>query len=268
MIALARHVWRGFTDDDCGFMAAAVAFQIFFSLLPLLLLLVGVFGFFLTSQQLRNEVVVLLRDVSPGGVDRRLVDEIVNSGGLSFGIGLLGTIWGVTAIYATLDRALRSVIRGGDRSFIRGRLQGLAFAGFLTILAVGSFALSFVMQAAAGWLRSVGVAATQRIALEIVSPIGGLAAGFVLFYVVYRVVPRRRLPIMAVAVGAIVAAVLWEVAKIAFAVLTRELAVFRSYGILALAAGLLTWIYLTALILLLGAEVMKAWSERRTAPRP
>lgn len=263
MIALARHVWRGFSDDDCAFLAAAVAYQIFFSLVPLLLLIVGVFALFLTSQQLRSEVVVLLRDVSPGGVDRRLVDEIVNSAGLSLGLGLVGTIWGVTAIHATLDRALRAVIQGGSRTFIRGRLQGLAFAGFLTVLAVASFSMSFVMQAAAGWLRAMGVATTQRVALELVSPVGGLAAGFVLFYVVYRVVPRRRMPLAAVAAGALVAAVLWEVAKIAFAVLTRELGVFRSYGILALAAGLLTWIYLTALILLLGAEVMKAWSERR-----
>ncbi len=236
----------------------------FFALLPFFLLLVGALGFFLTSQQLRQEVVVLLREVFPGGADRRLVDEIVSSGGLSFGIGLIGTLWGVTAIYASLDRALQSVIAGGRRTFIRSRLQGLAFAGLLSILAVVSFALSFVVHAAAGWLRSVGVAATQRVALEIVSPLAGLLAGFALFYVIYRIVPRRRLPTPAVAAGALVAAILWEIAKIAFALLAREAGVFRAFGVLALAAGLLTWIYLTALILLLGAEVMKAWSERTT----
>ena len=261
-LALARRVWRDFSQDDCGFMAAAVAYQMFFALLPFLLLLAGVLSLFLTSQQLRQEVVVLLRDVFPGAVDRRLVDEIVASGGLSLGIGLVGTIWGVTAIHASLDRALRAVIQGGSRHFIRSRLEGLAFAILLSILAVLSFALSFVVQAAAGWLRSAGVATTPREALLIVSPIAGLLAGFVLFYVIYRIVPRRRMPRMAVVVGALVAAVLWEVAKIAFALLAREAGVFKGYGVLALAAALLTWIYLTALILLLGAEVMKAWSER------
>ena len=244
-------------------MAAAVAYQIFFALLPFFLLVVGVFGFFLTSQQIRQEVVVLLREVFPGGVDRRFVDEIVTSGGLSVGIGLVGTLYGVTTIHASLDRAMRAVVgEGTGRSFIRGRLQGLAFAGLLSVLAVLSFAASFLVQAFAGWLRSVGVATTQRVALQIASPLAGLLAGFVLFYIIYRIVPRRRLPRSAVIVGALVAAALWEVAKFAFALLAREAGVFRVYGVLALAAGLLTWIYLTALILLLGAEVMKAWPER------
>lgn len=243
-------------------MAAAVAYQMFFALLPFFLLLVGVLGVFVTTQQLRAEVVVLLREVFPGGADRRLVDEIVSSGGLSLGIGLVGTLWGVTAIYASLDRALRSVITGGTRTFVRSRLEGLAFALLLSVLAVVSFSFSFVVQALAGWLRSVGVAATQRGALLIVTPLAGLLAGFVLFCVIYRIVPRRRLPGRAVAAGAVVAAALWELAKVAFALLTREVGVFSAYGVLALAAGLLTWIYLTALILLLGAEVMKAWSER------
>jgi uncharacterized BrkB/YihY/UPF0761 family membrane protein len=51
--------------------------------------------------------------------------------------------------------------------------------------------------------------------------------------------------------------VLWEVAKLAFGYFTRALGIFAAYGPLAFAAGLLTWIYLTAAIILIGAEVMK-----------
>ncbi len=263
-VQLGRRVWRGFQEDDCAFMAGAVAYQIFFALLPFFLFIVGVLGMFLSTQQLRQDVVALLHDVFPAGVDRRLVDELVASGGLSLGIGLLGTLWGVTAIYASLDRALRGVIEGAGRTFVRGRLQGLVFAGLLTLLAAVSFSLSFVVQAFATFLRSSGIATTQRLALELVSPLAGLVAGFVLFYVVYLIVPRRRMPPEAVTAGAVTAAALWEVAKIAFAILAREAGIFRAFGALAVGAGLLAWIYLTAVILLLGAEVMKAWSERTT----
>jgi uncharacterized BrkB/YihY/UPF0761 family membrane protein len=51
--------------------------------------------------------------------------------------------------------------------------------------------------------------------------------------------------------------VLWEVAKVAFGFLTRGLGIFEVYGALAFAAGLLTWIYVTAAIILIGAEVVK-----------
>ena len=45
--------------------------------------------------------------------------------------------------------------------------------------------------------------------------------------------------------------------KLAFAVLTRALGTFAAYGALAFAAGLLTWIYVTAAIILIGAEFIK-----------
>ncbi|OLC56429.1 MAG: hypothetical protein AUH85_06350 [Chloroflexi bacterium 13_1_40CM_4_68_4] len=261
-LAFARRVATAFRDDDCAFMAAAVAYQIFFSLLPLLLLMVGVIALFVSSEELRVEVVSLLRGVYPGLADRRLVDELVNSRGLTLGVGLVGTLWSVTTIYAALDRALFGVLGGNRRSFIRGRLQGLLLAVLLTALAVLSFALSFLVQAFTGWLHSVGIAPAPRIALELLGPLTGFVAGFVLFDLIYLIVPRRRLPRGVRVAGAFTAAALWEVAKIGFAILTREVHVFSAYGVLALAAGLLAWIYLTASIFLVGAEVMKAWPER------
>jgi len=51
--------------------------------------------------------------------------------------------------------------------------------------------------------------------------------------------------------------VLWELAKIAFGFFTRAVGIFSAYGPIAFAAGLLTWIYVTAVIILIGAEVIK-----------
>ncbi|HKC89800.1 MAG TPA: YhjD/YihY/BrkB family envelope integrity protein, partial [Candidatus Limnocylindria bacterium] len=91
----------------------------------------------------------------------------------------------------------------------------------------------------------------------LLSPLAGLAVGFVFFFVVYRSVPRHRPSRRVATEAALVSAVLWEVAKLAFGYFTRALALFAAYGPLAFAAGLLTWIYVTALIILFGAEVMK-----------
>lgn len=220
-------------------------------------------GFFLTSAQVRDDVVALLRDTFPGVLDREFVNEVLNARAASLGIGLLGTLWSVTAIYATLDRALSAVLdQRAPRSLVRGRLRGLAFAAVLVLLAALSFVLSFVVQALSDTLLAAGVAPTPRIALEILSPLVGLASGFALFAVIYHQVPQRRQSRRALLAGAGFAALLWEVAKIAFAVLVREAALFTAYGALALAAGLLTWIYLTAIILLAGAELMKAMEAR------
>ena len=91
----------------------------------------------------------------------------------------------------------------------------------------------------------------------LVAGLVGLVAGYVLFYCIYRFVPRSRVRPRTARVAALVSAVLWEVAKIAFGFFTRSLGIFSAYGPIAFAAGLLTWIYVTAAIILLGAEVIK-----------
>lgn len=258
---------RSFGDDECGFLAGAVAYQIFFALLPLLFLIVGALGLFLTREQVRDEVAGFLRDVVPLLGERRVIDELAAGSTLSLGVGLLGTVWSVTAIHDALARALGAVFgRGRARPFVRDKLAAIGFAALLLLLALVSFAFSFVLQALSDVLRTVGLGEAERIALGFASPTFGLLAGIALFALIYRALPRRRLDRPSILLGAVVAAVLWELAKSAFALYSRNLGAFRAYGALALAAGLLTWIYLSAIILLIGAEVIKAVLAEREAP--
>ena len=133
----------------------------------------------------------------------------------------------------------------------------LAFVGVLLLLAFASFAVSFGVQAMQGPLAYFGVDEVARLVLQLISPALGAVPAFVFFYLTYRAVPRVAVGPHAARVGALVATGLWEVAKLLFGVYTRALSAFAAYGSLAFLAGLLTWIYLTALIILIGAEVVK-----------
>ena len=146
---------------------------------------------------------------------------------------------------------------GGKRGLVRGQAEAFAFVAGIGALAVASFAVSYGVLAAEGAFVAAGLGTPVRIFLSIVSPFLGLAAGFVLFYSVYRFVPRSRVQPQTARLAALVSAVLWEVAKLAFGFFTRGLGIFTAYGPIAFAAGLLTWIYLTAVIILIGAEVIK-----------
>jgi membrane protein len=96
-----------------------------------------------------------------------------------------------------------------------------------------------------------------EVALRILSPIFGLLVGYIFFFAVYQRLPRRPVTRRVAGEAALVSAVLWEVAKLGFGYFTQALALFAAYGPLAFAAGLLTWIYVTAVIILIGAEVIK-----------
>ncbi len=236
-----------------------MAYQIFFSLIPLLALVIGLLGFVYGPDRAQRELGELVREVYPAGTgdETRIIRQLVEGRALSLGIGLVGTLLSVTAILGSIDIAIAHVLgREGKRPLLQDRLNGLAFVVSVVVLAIASFAVSYGVVAAAELLRGTTLAGI-RVLLELLSPVAGIATGYVFFFLVFRFAPRRRVGRRAASDAAVVSAVLWELAKILFGVLTRILPVFEAYGALAFAAGLLTWIYLTAVIILIGAEVLK-----------
>jgi membrane protein len=240
--------------------APSRTYQIFFALIPLLALIIGIFGFIYGSQQAEIELVAIVRGVLPAatGQEMNLVGQLVEGRALSLGLGLVGTLLTVTAILGSIDIAMSHILgREGKRAFVRERLNSTVFVLLVFVIAVASFAVSFGVQAAADAMADSGLRGV-RLLFELVSPLVGLAFGFWFFYLVFRFAPRRRVRPAAVRQAALVSAVLWEIAKVGFGFLTRALGIFQAYGALAFAAGLLTWIYVTAAIILIGAEVVKA----------
>ncbi len=182
--------------------------------------------------------------------------SLVDGRAVSFGLGLFGTLLSASAIYSSLDAALSGVFgRTGRRRYVRGQFEAMLFLLAIAALAIVSFAASFWIQAAQDLAQASG--SVGRWLLFLTSPLVGLVPGTAFFFLVFRLAPRKRLTLRVALRGALVSAVLWEVAKLAFAVLTRALGTFAAYGALAFAAGLLTWIYVTAAIILIGAEFIK-----------
>ena len=170
--------------------------------------------------------------------ETQLVHELVEGRAISLGFGVIGTVIATGAIHGSLDTALAVVLGAGrKRGFVRGQVEAFAFAGALVLLAIVSLAASFV----AGPL----------------APVLGVAVGYVPFFLIYRFIPRARVRGRTVRSAALVSAVLWEAAKIAFGFVTRSLGIFSVYGPIAFGAAMLTWIYVTAAIILVGAEVIK-----------
>lgn len=248
-----------FLADECLFLAGSVAYQLFFSLIPLLALVVGILGFVYGTERAQQELVQVIRSVYPSAnaQETRIARELVGGRAISLGVGVVGTILGAGAIWGAVDTAIARVLPGPRRGFVRGRVEGFAFVAGIAVLAVLSFAFSYGAQAAQGPLTEAGLGRASRLLIGIGSPLVGFVAGALFFYVVFRYVPRTRLSAGEARTAALVSAVLWEVAKVAFALYTRALGAFSAYGPIAFAAGLLTWIYLTGVIILFGAEIMK-----------
>src|SRR5919198_361407 len=242
VVARARATVQRFFDDDGAFLAGGVAYQIFFALIPLLALIIGALSFVFGPDRAQREFEQVLRQVYPSATaqESRLARELVSGRALSLGVGAVGTILTALGFYRAVETAFTIILgRAGRRTFVRGNLAAIGFVLALLALAAVSFGLSYGAAALGEELIALGF------------------GGLVFFSLVYGFVPRPHVPVRFAVTAALVSAVLWEVAKLAFGFFTRALGTFAAYGSLAFAAGLLTWIYLTAVIMLMGAEVMK-----------
>jgi membrane protein len=256
--------------DSCSQAAAAIAYRVLFSIVPLAIVLVSIFGLVLQDDSVRSDVVNTIVDALPvSAKGKQNVEDAVtaiatpaSAAGL---VSLLVFAWAATgmmaAIRSGLERAMGLV---ESRPAARGKLVDLGLivgAAALVLVTAGLTLLGPLVQRAAGPLSDV-----TGISAETLS--GGILRGatFLLVIVVvlllYRFVPSGGLRIRDGLVGAIVTALLLQLISFASGLIyerTTRLSVV--YGSLTAALVFLYSMYLYSSALLLGAEVAAAWSR-------
>jgi membrane protein len=279
--ALERAAGAYFGRDDCSHFAAAISFRVLFSLFPFLILLVTVLGLVLQDDDVRTDVVEWIEEVVPlseqANVDLTKAIEGLATPLSAVGfVSLVALLWSASGLAASVQVVLNriwQVDRG--RPAARAKLVDFALVGAGGLLVLVSFGLTIVArvvrEAAAdaepglGELGSILRGAGQ--ATEILIPFAITLGTFVLLYRLIPVVPPRFRDVW---VGALVAAVGFEAAKIGFAYYLANFARYNViYGSLGAVIAFLFFVYLAASIFLFGAELAAAWpGAKQPGPGP
>ncbi len=267
---LLRETYKNFTKHRTTFLAAALSFYGFLSLFPLILFIVSILGFFLQSARVQSEIFKFVSQNLPivGELVKRNVQAVV-SGRESIGvIGLLGLLWTGSAIFAAIEHALNIVWEAPvPRHILKHKILALLLiiGGALLVLA------SVFMTSFASSLRYFALylfPGKQESFALLWSTITGAASGCIgtlTFFLIYRIIPNVPIRARDVWRGALVAGVGWEISKYIFSWYLRSLARYELlYGTLSVVIALLVLIYISALILLLGAELNFAYAELRS----
>ncbi len=265
-----RTTSKGFSDDELMTRAAALAFYSALSFAPLLVLLLWVVA------SLRPEWQAQLVDSLNGLVGQRASDAVrlvienakqrPNVGSMAGVIGLGVTLIGASAVFAQLQGALNRVwglqprpgnTRHAILGWLRARLHALGLLlslAFLLVISLSASALIavFVRGGTTGWH-----------ALETVI---SLAVFVVIFGAIYKVLPDAIIEWRDAAIGASLTALLFVVGKVAIGIYLERSNVGGPYGPAGGVVVLLVWVYYSALILLLGAELTEAVAEARGTP--
>jgi membrane protein len=252
-----RHRWAAFPfavfkkygDDQGGNLAALITYYGFLSLFPLLLVLVTVLGYVLEGNAHLQKTIVnsALADFPIVGDQIKNNVHSLRGSGLALVLGLLVALYGGLGVANAAQNAMNRIwevpMRARPGFFPRiARSLGL----------LGTLGIAVLATTAIGSIASASVYAWMRV-LAIVIP---LILNVGLFLLAFRVLTAREVPWRAHLLGAIVAAVGYEIFQLIGGLYVQHTVrgASSSYGLFALVLGLLAWIYLHTQVVLLAAE--------------
>ena len=264
MLGLRGAVSR-FIAESGFFMAAALAFWFLVCVVPLLLLGASTIGFVLSSEDAAQEVVNQLTRNFP--VYRReistIILRVVETRALSGIAGTFTLITSSTPLFAATRLVLHQML--GVRatgSYVSNFLRDLGMVLVLTVMLFAASSMTWLFQ----WFQ-------QEFVLKSGAPprwlywttVGfSVALSTIMFYFAYRFVPRRRPRAWAAVIGAFLAACLWEVAKQAFRIYIRQIAVYdQIYGPLSVLVVFVMFVYYSASVFVFGAAYVASLEARR-----
>lgn len=267
---ILRRAWAEQKEDNIGLLAAGVAYYAFTALFPALIAAVTLYGLFADPATVTDQARSLTKSLpaDTASVITGQLQSIARTSSGALGVGLVVSLLG--ALFSAsggVGNVIKAVNIAYDETETRGtiRLRGLALlltfgAVLFVVVAIGLIAVLPAVLTHLG-LGSIGV-----LLANIARWVALVAFMMIALAVLYRYAPDRDAPKFRwVGLGAVVATVLWVVASAGLSIYVSNFGSYgKTYGALAGVIVLLLWLYITAFIVLLGAEI-NSESEQQTA---
>lgn len=261
-----KRLYAKIMDDDVLGNAAQVAFYFTFALFPLLLFLMSLLGLILSNKEdLQKELFVILGQVMPASasdlVQKTLTDVTSSASGGKLSIGILITLWSAAAGVDNMRGTLNGVYNLKEtRSFIRTKLTSLILTVCIGILILT--ALGFIVYGSQflGSILPIG----STYVLEALEWIVVLILVLLAFALIYNFAPNHDpMQWKWLSPGAVVGVILWVAVSAGFKVYLQYFDSYAAtYGSLGAMIILLFWLYLTALVILVGGAINAVLDEK------
>jgi len=245
-------------------LCAMLAYNFLGAMFPLLLGVLALAALFLPASivqqvgsSLNGAVPVAANGQNGLNLDfNSVLENFRQSSGFTAVVSLLALLWTGSSLFGVMENCFSIIYRTKDRDFIWQKLMSVGMVAIFAVLAPLSFAASSISGAYQQLSQSVGPGLDLSPLFAAGSFIIGSAFAFVLFALIYVVVPNLDIRWSHAWRGALVAAVLFEAATLVFPVYTTHFAGKSQFGAVAGLLAILTlWFWVISFILLLGAEV-------------
>ena len=266
-----------FDQDDGPVMARSLAYYALFAVFPALLALIVVASTVLESEEVQEAVMALVTQYMPIARDvvAANIEQLLQTRETIGLIALLGLLWSASGVFSAIFRAVnRAWGIPKSRLVLSEKLYGLLMIILVGTVLLLTLSIGPIVNLVRAW--RVPVLGWQPLAqpgtdllvgwLSILVP-ALLSVGA--FTLMYRTMPRAQVTLRDVWLGGLVAGLVWEAGERLFTWYLGNFATYNViYGSVGAIIAFLLWSYLSAQILLLGAEFTAQYSHWRRAGRP
>ena len=269
LIARTINKWL---EDNALTYSAALAFYFILSLPSLLLFSVSIGSIFLKSESLQETIINYLEGV----IDEVVINMIIllferipdlNSLSISALIGVVLLLWSASNIFRQLNNFLEQAwgIKPDETNNIKGFIKDAMVSFVIVILFGGLLVLSIFIE---GFLYAASKLFHQFLPFSpVITDYAGSIASFLIlvifFTLVYKVLPDKSLDIKSVFVGALITTILVTIGKYIVVLFFAYSSPTSLYGAIGSIIGLFLLSYYSSIMITLGAEFTKVYSESR-----
>jgi membrane protein len=258
--ALIKEAVKDFLDDDMTTYAAALAYQVLFSIFPFLIFLIALLGFLHLSaffDWLRQQTQLVLPEQAMQQVNQ-VVDQLQQPQGGLLSLGMVIALWAASAAIRATMHALNKAydVEEGRPAWKLYPLSIFYTIGIAAML-IFAAALMIVGPEAVQWLaQQVGL---EQVFVMLWAWLRWPVALFLLTLavaVIYYVAPDVEQDFRFITPGAVISVLVWVAGSLAFDYYVRNFANYSAmYGSVGAVIVLLSYFYISAAVLLFGAEV-------------
>ena len=280
-LALAKEFYKRVNEDELTTRAAALAFVVVLSLVPILLFAIIALGFvFRDPAEASRHVQHFVAQMLPGESASSAAEDVLTQThlietaqnmtrhvGLPLVIGIGSLLWAGISLFVTASTPMDTAWDVTEtRSFLQLRLTALGLllgAGLVLLLSLSASALPDLVSSL-DW-PLFGAKGDVPLAWHLVFALLAVAFDVLMFVLVYKYLPNAPVSWRAALFSGVLTGLTWEAFKQAFGLYLAHFgnSTNKMYGALAGVVLLITWIYYSCIVLLFGAIAGKMYNEHR-----
>lgn len=272
VLKIIKRSFKNFGSNDPMQMAGTTAYFALFSIVPILIIIISVFGLLTGDEAIRQkifeELSMFVEEENTQFLERAVENyELIENSGIGAVIGILIFLFSATTLFSMIQQSINYIWRVKPRSNLKTGIFSLLktrFFSFVVIFFLGLILLvSIIVDAVIAFFHDFLVQQFTPdffVITQVVNTAISLAVVSTVFAVIYRYLPDVKVKWSASWFGAIFTAILFGIGRKAIGAIIGNSGLGQVYGAAGSIVIILVWVYFASIIFYFGVELTRQFS--------